>query len=192
MRRTLRTKRREEKFGWPTTQTNECQNLLVSFGASLDSIPVSAKRKVNKFELIEPHFKQGLSISEIANITGFSRYIVWREINLHKKRIRNAKPSLLEAWRKNAGRKAAKPPFGYCVFEGMVTKEPVEYPALQLISRLWNQGGSVNSIMDKLKEKKIKSRTNKEWAYGVIRTIVQRIDDGTYQKWESKLNSPKT
>lgn len=164
---------------------------MVLFESSSDIIPALAKRKVNIFELIEPYFKQDLSISEIANLTGFSRYIVWREINLHKKRIRSAQPSILDAWRKSAGRKAARPPFGYCVFEGLITKEPIEYPVLQLITRLWNQGRSVNSIINKLKEKKIKSRTHKEWAYGVIRTIVQRIDDGTYQKWESKINSPK-
>lgn len=74
---------------------------------------------------------------------------------------------------------SAKPPFGFCYFQGQVIKDPREYPTLQLIQSLWKQGTSISSIVRKLDEKGIRTRMKKPWSYNVIKSIIGRLADGS-------------
>ena len=40
----------------------------------------------------------------------------------------------------------AKPFYGFCHFEGALTKHPIEFPVLLKIHRLWSEGRSIHQI----------------------------------------------
>jgi Recombinase len=96
--------------------------------------------------------------------------------------MRSATSVPFDTWRKRNGKTKARPPYGFCFFEGRVIKSPTEYPTLLLIQSLRKQGRSITEITEKLAEKKIRSRTGKPWSYNVIKAIHRRFDDGTIAK----------
>ena len=145
---------------------------------SIDIIKHFAKSSEGLFEEIGPLYEKGLSITDIAKQTGFKRPAVWRELKKHLKDLRAQDPIPFERWRKGRGKTRARPPYGFCYLQGAVVKCPTEYPTLLLIRKLWSLDVSITAIVDKLAEKKIKSRTGKTWSYNVIKTIVRRRDVG--------------
>lgn len=76
----------------------------------------------------------------------------------------------------------ARPPFGFCYFQGEVVKDPKEYPTLLLIQSLWKQGTSISSIVRHLDGKGIQTRTGKSWSYNVIKATIQRLESKQYEK----------
>ena len=70
----------------------------------------------------------------------------------------------------------AKPFYGFCYFEGALTKHPLEFPVLLKIHRLWVEGRSIHQINQELDKNKIKSREGKKWSWAAIRIIVQRFE----------------
>jgi hypothetical protein len=79
----------------------------------------------------------------------------------------------------------ARPPFGFCYFQGEVIKNPKEFPTLLLIQNLWKQGASISSIVRHLDEKGIRSRMGKPWSYNVIKATIRRLKTGHYEKLKS-------
>ena len=61
----------------------------------------------------------------------------------------------------------ARPFYGFCYFEGALTKHPTEFPVLLKIHRLWAEGRSIHQI---------KSREGKKWSWAAIRNIVERFE----------------
>lgn len=131
------------------------------------------------FEIVGPLYRQGLSISDIANQTGLKRHSIWKSLQAHKQELRPQDPVPFERWRQGRGKMRARPPFGYCYFQGEVIKDPKEYPTLQLIESLRKQGASISSIVAKLDAKGIRSRMNKPWSYNVIKAIIGRLQAGS-------------
>ncbi len=143
----------------------------------LDFIEFFQKDKDSIYDLVAPLYKKGLSITDIADQTGYSRNSIWRSLKSHKQETRPQASVPFDAWRRGAGKMNARPPYGFSFFQGEVIKDPKEYPVFQLIQNLWKQGLSINSIIMKLDERGSKSRMNKTWSYNVIKSIIKRIDD---------------
>lgn len=76
---------------------------------------------------------------------------------------------------KQKSKSAAKPFYGFCYFEGALTKHPIEFPVLLRIHRLWADGRTIHQINQELDIKKIKSREGKKWSWAAIRNIVERF-----------------
>ncbi|ASD63024.1 hypothetical protein B9G79_05295 [Bdellovibrio bacteriovorus] len=66
-------------------------------------------------------------------------------------------------------------------------RDPKEYPTLLLIHNLWTRGSDIMSIFSALSDRGLKSRTGKEWSYGVIKSIGQRIESGAIVLQSGKL-----
>jgi hypothetical protein len=111
-----------------------------------------------------------------------SRYSIWNTLTKHRKELRSQDSVPFERWRQGRGKMKAKPPYGFCYFQGEVVKDPKEYPTLLLIKNLWTQGMSISSIIRHLDGKGIQSRMHKPWAYNVIKSTIQRIESGQYEK----------
>jgi hypothetical protein len=137
---------------------------------------------------VAPLYRKGLSISDISEQTGIARTTVWNAVRKQEKEMRSAAPVSFDRWRKRHGKQRARPPYGFCYFQGEVIKSPTEYPTLLLIESLWKQGTDITSIMKKLEGKKLRSRTGKPWSYNVIKSVIRRLSDGTI---ENLLNANK-
>ncbi|RYZ91109.1 MAG: hypothetical protein EOP06_07165 [Proteobacteria bacterium] len=166
---------RLNKNGCPTSPMGKSANCI-------DIIRFSPKQAQGLFEEIGPLYQKGLSISDISEQTGFKRGAVWRELKKHVKDLRAQDPISFDRWRKGHGKTRARPPYGFCYFQGEVIKSPTEYPTLLLIQSLWKRQASISTILDTLSSKKLKSRTGKAWSYNVIKSILRRFDDGTIDR----------
>ncbi len=66
--------------------------------------------------------------------------------------------------------------FGFCYFEGRITKHPIEFPVLRVIHGRWSRGTSVHYITCELNKKKMKPRAGRQWSWAAVRNIVARFD----------------
>jgi len=83
-------------------------------------------------------------------------------------------PVPFDRWRKGHGKTKNKPSYGWCFSEGELIKDPQEFPIVQLIESLWQQGMAVGEIVRYLNEKGYRSRLNRDWGYGVVKGILKR------------------
>ena len=161
-------------------------------GSPLDFIEFFQKRSTQLIDIVGPLYRNGLSISDIEAQTGLKRHSIWKALRAHKKELRPQDPVPFERWRQGRGKMKARPPFGYCYFQGVVIKDPKEYPTLQLIQSLWQQGMSISSIVRKLDEKGIKTRMKKQWSYNVIKSIIARLQGGSMDHLASSSKPAKS
>ncbi len=128
-----------------------------------------------------------MSISDISSRLGITRYFAWKVIKNIKKEVAVDQSVTYDRWHKGKKRTGALPPFGFCILEGELIRAPKEYPTLLLIFNLWNKETSVTSIVDLLGEKGLRSRTCKEWSYGVVQSITKRIDSKELEMTKGKI-----
>ena len=169
-------------IGWANPTT--CKKLI-----SVDFIEFFQKSNSNIIEIIGPLYRKGLSVTDIAEQTGLKRTSIWRCLKDNKQILLKQSAVPYKRWRQGHGKRGAKPPYGFCYFEGEVIKDPKEYPTLQLIQNLWKQGASISSIITKLEERKLRSRMNKAWSYNVIKSIIKRSKDGVTEHLVLNKNS---
>jgi hypothetical protein len=133
----------------------------------------------NIFAVSAPLYRQGHSLREIAAQTGISKTKIRKELIRGGVSLRPTRSSLGgQNWRR-AGKQAVKPPYGFCYFQGRVTKHPKEYPVLSLIHSRWKTGHSLNSIAKWLNGKRIPSPMNKKWSWNSVDNIVKRFKNKT-------------
>lgn len=154
----------------------------------LDIIEFFAKGSTRIIEIVGPLYEKGLSITDIAEQTGVKRYSIWKALKIHRKSLRSQDPVPFERRRHGRGKMKARPPFGFCYFQGEVIKDPKEYPTLILIQNLWKQGTSISSIVRHLDGKRFASRMGKPWSYNVIKATIRRLESKQYEKLESSNN----
>ena len=130
---------------------------------------------------------QGMSITDISARTGIKRHTVWKTLKRLKKESSSEVSVPYDRWRKGKKRTGARPPFGFCILEGELVRDPKEYPTLLLIFSLWTKGTSVTSIVNLLGEKGLRSRTGKQWSYRVVQSITERIESKELVMMQSKL-----
>lgn len=139
------------------------------------------------FEISAPLAKEGLTITEIAEQTGLKRTSIWKALNAKDDAARDIKQVPYERWRKGHKRTGARPPYGFCFLQGEVVRDPKDYPTLVLIHGLCTRGSEIMSILASLNAKNLKSRTGREWSYGVIKAIGKRFDSGVIVPRSGKL-----
>jgi hypothetical protein len=69
----------------------------------------------------------------------------------------------------------AKPPYGFCYFEGRLQKDPKEFPILQIINKQRQLGYNPTEIARYLSGKGYKTRHGKIWRQPHVLNIVQRL-----------------
>jgi hypothetical protein len=157
----------------------------------LDTIQFQPKRSISIIDEIRPLYSRGLSVTDISEQTGYGRTAIWKCLKAELNDLRPQGPISFDRWRKGRGKTRARPPYGFCYFQGEVIKSPTEYPTLLLIQSLKKRETSISTILDSLASKKLKSRTGKPWSYNVIKSILRRFDDGTIDKLLIANSKPK-
>jgi hypothetical protein len=130
-------------------------------------------------------YEKGLSVADIAEQTGIGSHKIWKTLKAGGVALRSTTPVPFSQWKKENGKQRARPPYGFCFFEGRVIKEPREYKTLLVIQNLGKQGVSISSIVDHLNCKGLKSRTGKCWSYNVIKATLGRLQDGSLDHFTS-------
>ncbi len=128
-----------------------------------------------------------MSITDIEQQTGLKRTSIWKALKAHDQSLPSKQTVPYARWRKGHKRTGARPPYGFCFLQGELVRDPKEYPTLLLIHNLWTRGSDIMSILSALSDRGLKSRTGKEWSYGVIKSIGQRIESGAIVLQSGKL-----
>jgi hypothetical protein len=101
-------------------------------------------------------------------------------LKILKKQKANLRPAKTVTTRvavlQQKAKSGARPFYGFCYFEGSLTKHPIEFPVLLKIHRLWVEGRSIHQINQELDKQKIKSRNGKKWSWAAVRNIIQRFE----------------
>ncbi|WP_415062618.1 hypothetical protein [Bdellovibrio sp.] len=143
---------------------------------AFDIIEFFQKTEPRIFEIAAPLHRKGMSITDIAEHTGFKRTAIWNCLKSRKEELRSQSPVPFKRWRERPGKSQARPPYGYCYLQGEVVKHSQEYPVLLFIHNLWKRGASIGSIVLALQDRGIKSRMGKSWSYNVIKEILKRLE----------------
>ena len=121
-------------------------------------------------------YQKGFSAKEIGAQYGCSKQKVLAALKRNKVNIRPARVFTTGMANRYKGRRGRKPFYGFCYFEGEITKHPTEFPVLQSIHKMWIEGKSIHSINLDLHKRRIKAREGGKWSRAAIRNIVQRFE----------------
>lgn len=124
-------------------------------------------------------YRKGLSLRDIESREGLCKTRIRSILIRSKVPLRPMREDVALASRGTRGKKNSKPPYGFCYFEGRITRHPKEYPVLMTIIRRWKSGQSANSIATWLNGKGIASPMNRSWSWNSITNIIQRIKNGS-------------
>ncbi len=119
-----------------------------------------------------------MSLSDIEAHVGISKGKVRGLLLRAGISLRNQHDEIGRISQRTKSKKAAKPPYGFCFYEGQIVKHPIEYPHLLSIIQKWKTGHSLNSIATWLNGKKVRSPMGKQWSWNSIANIIQRIKTG--------------
>lgn len=144
----------------------------------LDFIEYFDRRSPRIIEIVGPLYLKGLSITDIHKQTGIPRSSIHASLRANRHVLRPQKSVPFDRWRKGHGKTRNKPPYGWCFSQGELVKDSREYPIIQLIESLWKQGRTIGEIVRYLNENGYRSRLNRNWGYGVVKGIIQRVAIG--------------
>jgi len=140
-----------------------------------DFISFSYLEKQAAFPKMARLYQKGLSLHDISAELEIPKTVVRSELLKGGISLRASTKEQNSSTRRQVGKMATKPPYGFCYFEGQITKHPKEYPVLKSIHNQWQLGVNANSIADKLNEKRTPSPMNKEWSWNSVKNIIDRF-----------------
>jgi hypothetical protein len=145
-----------------------------------DLIHVLIKTKDRIIEVCAPLYEKRLSLREVEEQTGISKFTILGTLSKHGTPIRNyvTGKNVPKDWTKT--KHSGHPPFGRTYLDGNLVMDPKEHLISRRILRLHQSGKSNQSIADILNAKKIPTRKGGQWSRSVVRTIIIR---------ENKLNT---
>jgi hypothetical protein len=106
------------KIGCPIAATRNNSN-------PLDFIEFFEKMSTRIFDIVGPLYKEGLSVTDIAEQTGLKRHSIWKSLQANKQKLRPRESVSFDRWRQGRGKTKARPPYGFCYFQGQVIKYPI-------------------------------------------------------------------
>ncbi len=146
----------------------------------IDFTPHSFSRKTRispeDIKLIIENYKNGYSLKDISKVVGRSKNKIRRELIRNGIELRENIVQATNAKPLKRGKQGSRPYYGFCYFEGQITKDPREFPTLQLIHRRWSEHKSSHSIALELNRAKLYARNGRAWSRAVVRTIIIRFE----------------
>ena len=141
------------------------------------SFQIQGRISLEDASFIAEMYLKGCSLKDIANRLGCSKHKIRNVLSRNKIKTRVSYSHAKNKRKSKFGKLSARPYFGFCYSEGVIVKDPIEYPILELIYRFWKQDKSHHQITLALNKAKILSRTRKEWSWAAVRNIVVRFED---------------
>ena len=122
-------------------------------------------------------YKNGLSTTDIAKQVGKATSTINSILKKAKIEMRPNRLASFETTRKLVGKRAVRPPYGFCYFQGQIVPDQREYENLLLIYNLWVEGSDAGSIKKHLNDKKIPPRSAQQWSRDSIKLILKRFQE---------------
>lgn len=159
---------------------NGCPTLPISeFLQPIDFTSFILKDKsIISAEAIEL-YQKGWSLREIAKELGASKSGIGSILPKAGIKLRDKVSQATNQRGVNSGKQSVQPYFGFCYFEGQITKDPREFPTLRLIHRRWNEKRTIHEIAVELNNAKIPSRSGKQWSWAALKKIINRFETKT-------------
>ena len=123
-------------------------------------------------------YKNGLSTTDIAKQVGKATSTINSILKKAKIEMRPNRLASFETTRKLVGKRAVRPPYGFCYFQGAVVPDQNEYAHLLLIYNLWKQEVTARNIAKHLNSKNIPPRIASKWSRDSVLLILKRFDSG--------------
>jgi len=119
-------------------------------------------------------YRSGLSLQAVARQVHRSKTYVRKTL------LKNGVALRAHSYDQLTGGVKAKPmaiknaPYGYCLVNGTLLKDPKEMAIVQLIMKWWQQGLSHGAIAHKLNNQKINPRKAARWSQPTVGLIIKR------------------
>ncbi len=139
-----------------------------------DFIAFKSKSAERVLEETTPLYKKGLSLKQVAEITGIPKSTIHKTFTDTGMEIRNRVLTNRKSPNSKKYMKAGPVPFGFVYLEGKLVIDPKEQQIVLNILRLWNKGQSFRAIARHLNGKKLTTRTGKNWTHEIIKRIIER------------------
>lgn len=127
--------------------------------------------------MIAEKYKSGSSLGQIAKLLGYSKCKIRSELRKAKVIIRSSITQETNQRSINSFKQNALPYYGFCYFEGQISKDPKEFPVLMKIHMMWSQGRNAHDITKALNQEKILSRKGKSWSWAAVKNILNRFNE---------------
>lgn len=160
-----------------TIQKNGCPSLPISEllqPIAFTSFITKDKSRIST-EAVEL-YQKGWSLREIAKELGASKTGIGSILLKAGIKLRDKVSQATNQRGVKSGKQSVQPYFGFCYFEGQITKDPREFPTLRLIHRHWNEKRTIHEIAVELNNAKIPSRTGKQWSWAALKKIINRFE----------------
>jgi len=119
-------------------------------------------------------YEKGFSTKAISNELGISKTAVNSRLTESGVELRSHSNRQLKS-KSNTKKKSIKTaPYGFCLVDGMLHKDPREQSTLKLILKWATQGKSHCEIARKLNEQKLKPRHALKWSQPTVGFIIKR------------------
>jgi len=143
----------------------------------IDFIQFQTENKAELSTDFAESYANGHSIAEIAIDHGCSKVKVKSLLKRAGITSRQRRPQATHLRKITSGKQGARPYFGFCYFEGRITRDQREFPTLQIIHKRWAKGATIHAIVKELNQKTIVSRTGKVWSWAAVQNIVNRFEN---------------
>lgn len=161
--------------------------IICNLSQAHDFITFERKDFNYQFSLFAPLYEKGLSVSSISDQTGYALSTIHNCLKKGGLTLRSSTKGNLSDKKRQHFKKFGPPPYGYCYLDGQLTKDPREYPVLQIISQQWALKKSLVDIAAYLNSKKLKTRSLKIWRPPIILKIVNRLEEESLNQSKGKV-----
>lgn len=122
-------------------------------------------------------YEKGYSTSAIARQLGIGKTTVNSHLTASNVELRSHSNNQLRNNKKHKTRSIKTAPYGFCLVDGLLHKDPKEQSTLKLILKWAEQGKSHCEIARKLNEQKLKPRHALKWSQPTVGYIIKRHND---------------
>lgn len=119
-------------------------------------------------------YEKGYSTSAIARQLGIGKTTVNSHLTASNVELRSHSNNQLHNKKKPKTRSIKTAPYGFCLVDGLLHKDPKEQSILKLILKWAKQGQGHCAIARKLNEQKLKPRHAAKWSQPTVGYIIKR------------------
>lgn len=135
--------------------------------------PVSTARNIAE------RYRSGESLGDLARLHSCSKSKIRSHLEEVGVKLRESKPPSTPARVRDQQSHGARPYYGFCVIDGLISRDPREFKTLVLIYELWSRKRTIHQITQALNKSGLPSRLGRKWSWAATRGIVQRFEDGS-------------
>jgi len=157
--------------GGPLAKLDKLTRELAHYHDTIGFFVKSKEKNIAEFRVL---YDQGLSLSEIARRTGYSKSKVRKTFRAAGIAIRDFSRGQAKKHDLTQVMRSGGTPYGFTYLEGKLVMDAREYKIILEIYRLWQLGETLRAIARHLDDRKIPTRFGRAWSHEVVKKIIDR------------------